>query len=109
MFGQRFPTTRPRIDFVFSSEGCFCCLAGSPSFNARASYLSLGRKNRMGTTYRYLSSIEEGSTVSDWFRALPERPVENSLDGGTTFYFGDFGPLGLDARTSPVVSVFLTL
>lgn len=63
----------------------------------------------MGTTYRILATVEEGSAILDWFRALPERPVESVRDDGSLFYFRDFGPLDSDAKKSPVVSVLLPL
>jgi hypothetical protein len=61
----------------------------------------------MGTSYRYLASVEEGQAVLDWFRALPEQPVESERGAATVFYFRDFGPLDSDLKRSPVVSVFL--
>jgi hypothetical protein len=61
----------------------------------------------MGTTYRYLATVEEASTVLDWFRALPERAVESVRDDGSVFYFRDFGSLDSAAKKSPVVNVFL--
>jgi hypothetical protein len=60
----------------------------------------------MGSTYRFLSTIEEAPAVLDWFRALPERPVEVPRDTGSLFHFRDFGPLDSDAKKSPVVNVF---
>jgi hypothetical protein len=30
----------------------------------------------MGTTHRFLATVEESSAVLDWFRSLPEQPVE---------------------------------
>lgn len=61
----------------------------------------------MGTTYRYLAAVHEASAVLDWFRALPEQPVESARDHGSLFYFRNFGPLDPDAKKSPVVSVYL--
>jgi hypothetical protein len=61
----------------------------------------------MGTTYRFLATVEEACAVLDWFRSLPERPVESTNDAGSLFYFGDFGPLDSDAKKSPVVNVLL--
>lgn len=63
----------------------------------------------MGTTHRFLATVEEASAVLDWFRSLPELPVETSRDGGSTFYFRDFRPLETDANKSPIVNVFLPL
>ena len=60
----------------------------------------------MGTTYRFLATVEEGSIVLDWFRSLPEKPVESPRDGASLFYFRDFGPLETDSKASPLVSVF---
>lgn len=61
----------------------------------------------MGTTYRFLATVEEASTVLDWFRALPDQPVESVRADGSLFYFSDFGLLNSDAKKSPVVNVFL--
>jgi hypothetical protein len=61
----------------------------------------------MGTTYRFLATVEEASAVLDWFHSLPEQPVESTRDAGSLFYFRDFGPLDSDANKSPVVNVFL--
>lgn len=61
----------------------------------------------MGTTYRYLATVEEAPAVLDWFRALLESPVESAHGAGSLFYFRDFGRLDSDAKKSPVVNVFL--
>lgn len=61
----------------------------------------------MGTTLRFLSSIEEASVVLDWFRALPEKPVESPRTDGILFYFRGFGLLDSDPKKSPLVNVFL--
>lgn len=61
----------------------------------------------MGTTYRFLATVEEASAVLDWFRSLPEQPLETTREGGSLFHFRDFGPLDADAKKSPLVSVFL--
>jgi len=61
----------------------------------------------MGTTYRFLATVEEASAVLDWFRVLPEQPVERSRADGSLFYFREFGSLDPDAKKSPVVNVFL--
>ena len=61
----------------------------------------------MGTTYRFLATVEEASAVLDWFRGLPEHPVESLREDGSLFYFRDLGPLDADAEKSPVVNVFL--
>jgi hypothetical protein len=61
----------------------------------------------MGTTFRFLATVDEGSAVLDWFRALPELPVETPHDAGAMFHFQDFGPLVPDSGRSPVVNVFL--
>jgi hypothetical protein len=68
---------------------------------------SVSRKERMGTTYRFLATVEEASAVLDWFRSLREQPVESTRDAGSLFYFRDVGPLDSDAKMSPVVNVFL--
>jgi hypothetical protein len=60
----------------------------------------------MGTTYRYLATIDEAAAVLDWFRTLPERTLESALDEGSLFHFPEFGPLQ-EARRSPLVTVFL--
>jgi hypothetical protein len=61
----------------------------------------------MGATYRFLSTVEEAPVVLDWFRTLPEHPVEHARDAGSLFYFRDFGPLDSDAKKSPLVNVFM--
>src|SRR5215210_6872093 len=61
----------------------------------------------MGTTYRYLATIDEAAAVLDWFRTLPERSVESTRGDGSLFHFPEFGPLHLEPRHSPLVSVFL--
>lgn len=61
----------------------------------------------MGTTFRFLSSIEEASAVLDWFHALPVKPVESPCTEGMLFYFQGFGPLDSDHKKSPLVNVFL--
>ena len=61
----------------------------------------------MPTTYRYLATVEEASAILDWFRALPEQPVEDSHDDRSLFYFREFGSLDSDAKNSPIVNVFL--
>jgi hypothetical protein len=61
----------------------------------------------MGTTYRFLATVEEASAVLDWLRVLPEEPGESVREDGSLFYFRDFGPLDSDAKKSPLVSVFL--
>ncbi len=61
----------------------------------------------MGTTYRFLATVEEGSAVLDWFRQHPESPVERAREDGSLFYFRSFGLLDSDAKKSPVVNVFL--
>ena len=61
----------------------------------------------MGTTHRFLATVEEASAVLDWFRSLPENPVETTRSGGSLFCFRDFGPLESEARKSPVANVFL--
>ena len=45
--------------------------------------------------------------VLDWFRGLPEQPVEGVREDGSLFYFRAFGTLDSDAKKSPVVNVFL--
>lgn len=67
----------------------------------------VGRQEPMGTTYRFLTTVDEASTVLAWFRELPEQPVECVREDGVLFYFRDFGPINFDAKKSPVVSVFL--
>jgi hypothetical protein len=60
----------------------------------------------LGTSYRYLATVEESSVVLDWFRSLPERPIESAHDAGSLFYFREFGTLESDAMKSPLVKVF---
>src|SRR5262249_33200405 len=67
----------------------------------------VSRNKPMGKTYRFLATVEEASAVLDWFRALPEEPVESVREDGSLFYFRDFGPLDSDAKKSPLVNVFL--
>ena len=61
----------------------------------------------MGTRHRFLATIEEASAVLDWFRALPQEPVESVRDGGSLFYFRSLGALDSDAEKAPVVNVFM--
>jgi hypothetical protein len=61
----------------------------------------------MGTTYRYLATVEEASALLDWFRSLPAQPVERAHLDGSLFYFRDFGALDSDAKKSPLVNVLL--
>src|SRR5437764_700114 len=61
----------------------------------------------MGMTYRFLATIDEASIVLDWFRLLPEQPVESLHEAGSVFYFRDFRPLESDAKKAPLVNVFL--
>ncbi len=61
----------------------------------------------MGTTYRFLATVEEASVVLDWFRSLPEQVVETTREGGSLFHFGGFGPRHSEAKQSPLVNVFL--
>jgi hypothetical protein len=61
----------------------------------------------MGVAYRFLATVEEASTVLNWFRSMPEQPVESAHDARFLFYFRDFGPLEPDAKKSPLVSVFV--
>ncbi len=78
------------------------------SFLAATSVIAdVSRQEPMGTTYRFLTTVDEASAVLDWFRELPEQPVESVREDGVLFYFRDFGPLNSDAKKSPVVSVFL--
>src|SRR5262245_21245947 len=62
---------------------------------------------QMGVVHHFLATIDEASSVLDWFRALPEKPVETTRDAGSLFYFRDFGPLDSDVKKSPLVNVFL--
>jgi hypothetical protein len=61
----------------------------------------------MGKTYRFLATVEEAPSILDWFRGLPERPVESLREDGSLFFFCDLGSLDSDAKKSPVVNVFL--
>lgn len=74
---------------------------------AGALYQQVSGKELMGTTYRFLATVEEASVILDWFRVLPERPVETVRGNGSLFYFHDFGSLESDAKKSPVVNVIL--
>ena len=67
----------------------------------------VSRKTNMGTTYRFLATVDEASVVLDWFRELPDQPVESVCNDGVLYYFRQFGALGSDPKKSPVVSVFL--
>jgi hypothetical protein len=64
-------------------------------------------ERQMGVTYRFLATVDEASTVLDWFRSLSEQPVESPRESGALFYFRDFGPIEKDTKESPLVSVFL--
>jgi hypothetical protein len=44
----------------------------------------------MGTTHRFLATVDEGAEVLAWFRSLPARPVELVHDAGSCFHFADF-------------------
>jgi len=61
----------------------------------------------MGTTYRFLSTVDEASAVLNWFRELADRPVESVREDGVLFYFREFGSLESAAKKSPVVNVLL--
>jgi hypothetical protein len=61
----------------------------------------------MGTTYRFLATVEEASAVLDWLRSLREQPIESVREDGSLFHFRAFGPLDSDAKNSPVVTVLL--
>ena len=61
----------------------------------------------MGTTYRFLATVEETATVLDWFRSLPEQPVESAHCAGSLFHFRNLGPLDSDVKKSPLVDVFM--
>ncbi|MEZ6093256.1 MAG: hypothetical protein R3C03_03315 [Pirellulaceae bacterium] len=69
--------------------------------------LFVSRIELMGTTYRFLTTVDEASAVLEWFRELPEQPAESVREDGVLFYFRNFGPLDSDAKKSPVVNVFL--
>ena len=67
----------------------------------------------MATTFRFLANPEEGQTVLNWFRKLPDPPhVHPRLDGAAVF-FEQFRPLVMtatneaDVKRSPVVLVIL--
>jgi len=60
----------------------------------------------MGTTYRFLATVEEAPAVFDWFRSLPEQPVESAHHESSQFYFREFGQLDSDVKKSPIVNVF---
>ena len=64
-------------------------------------------KERMGITYRFLATVEEATSVLDWFRSLLDQPVESGHDAGSLFYFREFGPLHSDIGKSPLVNVFM--
>ncbi len=67
----------------------------------------------MGTTYRYIESPAETSSVLQWFRGLPTPPIEKKTERATVLYFRTFGELSLtdsgsiDTTRSPVVTLFL--
>ena len=61
----------------------------------------------MGVTFRFLATVGEAAIVLDWFRTLPEQPVENVSETRSLFYFRSFGSLESVAAKSPLVSVFL--
>lgn len=55
----------------------------------------------------FLATVEEASSVLDWFRALSEQPVESAHNEGLLFYFRQFGALDPGVKKSPVVNVFM--
>src|SRR5688572_3254157 len=59
----------------------------------------------MGGTYRFLATVEEGEAVLNWFRALPDPPVESPHTDGMLCYFRCFGPLKSQSD-SPLVNIF---
>lgn len=61
----------------------------------------------MGVTHRFLATVEEASTVLEWFRSLPQEIVESVHEGGYLFYFRDLGPLEAEATKSPLVNIFI--
>jgi hypothetical protein len=61
----------------------------------------------MGTTYRFIATVDEASSVLEWFRSLSEQPVESAHDAGALFYFRQFGPVDADVKKSPLVNVFM--
>jgi hypothetical protein len=67
----------------------------------------------MGTTYRYIEKPKSPSEVLEWFRALPQPPVEHPTPHGLVLYFRDMGPLvddakgAIDASKCPVVNLFV--
>lgn len=60
----------------------------------------------MGTSYRFLATVDEAVAVVDWFRALPEPPVESPRSDGVLLYFRSFGPLN-SKDDSPLVGINL--
>ncbi|MCH2092896.1 MAG: hypothetical protein MK141_15135 [Pseudoxanthomonas sp.] len=67
----------------------------------------------MSVTHRFIADPAEPSEVMAWFRSLSTPVTEVQAEYGHALYFRDFGPLsylpdgGIDADTSPVVSVVL--
>jgi len=67
----------------------------------------------MATTFRFLASPEEGQTVLNWFRELPEPPHIHPRPDGAALFFRQCGPLVMtatnevDVTRSPVVLLLL--
>ena len=67
----------------------------------------------MGTTYRFIEEPKKPSKVLEWFRALPQPPVEHETVHGVVLYFRELGPLvndekgAVDSSKCPVVNLFL--
>lgn len=67
----------------------------------------------MSVTHRFIADPEEPSEVMAWFMSLGTPITEVPTEYGHALHFRDFGPLsylpggGIDADTSPVVTVVL--
>src|SRR5689334_10324219 len=63
----------------------------------------------MATTFWYLASPEEGQTVLNWFREIPDPPQIHPRTDGASLFFKHLGPLVMtatnevDVTLSPVV------
>jgi hypothetical protein len=67
----------------------------------------------MGTSYRFIEEPKQSSEVVEWFRALPQPPVEHATAHGVVLYFREMGSLAyddkgeVDSEKCPVVNLFL--
>src|SRR3954463_7602045 len=65
----------------------------------------------MASTFRYLALESDRDLVVDWFRTLPDRPVEVQSSRALVLHFAALGPLigspgPIDSKRSPVATLF---